>query len=101
MPANRTAALQSFTRFTLERGVIISVSMLDRLCKRVEFLRACAYLNNIKAEIPKTRGQTGRYRVSFPHIGQNESGYVPSVTGSSLPQLSQFRMPPRSRLKRF
>jgi hypothetical protein len=45
MPANRTAALQ---RFTLERVVIISVSMLDRLCKRVEFLRACAYLNNIK-----------------------------------------------------
>ena len=47
MPANRRAALQ---RFTLERGVIISVSMLDHLGKRVEFLRACAYLNNIRTD---------------------------------------------------
>ena len=38
MPANRMAVLQ---RFTLERVVIISVSMLDRLCTRVEFL--CAF----------------------------------------------------------
>jgi hypothetical protein len=37
MPANRMAVLQ---RFTLEGVVVTSLSMLDRLCKRVEFLRA-------------------------------------------------------------
>ena len=54
MPANRRAALQ---HFTLERGVIISVSMLDHLGKRVEFLRACAYLNNIRTD--------GMFLISF------------------------------------
>src|ERR1700680_5287067 len=44
MPANRMAVLQ---RFTIEGVVIISVSMLDRLCNRVEFLCAFAYLNTI------------------------------------------------------
>lgn len=39
------AALHHFT--LLEEVVIISVSMLDRLCNRVEFLRAFAYLNTI------------------------------------------------------
>jgi hypothetical protein len=37
MPANRIAVLQ---RFMLEGVVIISVSMLERLCNRVEFLPA-------------------------------------------------------------
>lgn len=49
MPANRKAALQTFT---LERDAIISVSMRYRSCKRLEFLRACDYLNNRKAKIP-------------------------------------------------
>ena len=44
MPANRMAVLQ---RFTLEGVVVISVSMLDRLCNRAEFLCAFAYLNTI------------------------------------------------------
>jgi hypothetical protein len=34
-------------RFILEQDVIISVSMLDRSCDRVKFLRAFAYLNTI------------------------------------------------------
>ncbi len=57
MPANRMAVLQ---RFTLERVVIISVSMLDRLCNRVEFLCAFAYSN--KTSKRKFRPKAGGTR---------------------------------------
>jgi hypothetical protein len=50
------AALHHFT--LLEEVVIISVSMPDRLCNRVEFLCAFAYLNTMsKRKIrPKAGG---------------------------------------------
>src|ERR1035441_1892612 len=44
-PAPRMAALDHFT--LPEEAVVISASMLDRLCNRVEFLRAFAYLNTM------------------------------------------------------
>lgn len=55
MAANRMGVLQ---RVTLEEVAIISVSMRNRLCNRVEFLRAFAYLN--KASKRKFRPKGGR-----------------------------------------
>ena len=54
MPANRMAVLQCFT---LEGVVVISVSMLDRFCNRVKFLRAFALIEyDQQAEIPAESG---------------------------------------------
>jgi hypothetical protein len=65
-PAPRMAALHHFT--LLEEVVIISVSMLDRLCNRVEFPRAFAYLNTMSKRKfrPKAGGNPPAASLRYP-----------------------------------
>ena len=69
MPANRMAVLQ---RFTLERVAIISVSMLDRLCDRAEFLCAFAYLNKIRKRKFRPKAGGKPLAASFRYAGKQE-----------------------------
>jgi hypothetical protein len=69
MPANRMALLQ---RCTLEGFVAISVSMLDRLCNRVEFLRAFTESNTVSKR--QSGAESGRKppAASFRYPGEQE-----------------------------
>jgi hypothetical protein len=78
-PAAGIAALHRFT--LLEEVVVISVSMLDRLCNRVEFLRAFAYLNTIsKREFQGKRGN--HLQLHSDTLANRQSGSYPETAPS-------------------
>jgi len=90
MTANRMAVLQ---RFTLEGVVIISVSMLERLRSRVDFLCAFAHLSTIDKR--KFRPNAGGNHTIL-QLQMVEAGGVepPSEKryGSKPTCLAQFRL---------
>jgi len=65
MPAKRMAVLE---RLTIKVVVIISDSMLDRVCSRVEFLRAFAYLNTMSERKirPRVGGKAPAASTQYP-----------------------------------